>query len=89
MKIKDAPLTEYVCVWSTGDHQVGGAVCGVLLHPQEARQDRPQRYADLRRGGAPREPDHRGGDGPQGELRVLTCASVAVYGQERMFAPWF
>ncbi len=59
-----------MCVWFLGDHQVRGAVCGVLLHVQETRQDRTQRDADLRRDRASREPDHRGGDGPQGRLHV-------------------
>ena len=56
-----------VCVCVTGNHEVSGAVCGVLLHVQEARQDWQKRDADLRRGGASGEQDDRGGDGPQGQ----------------------
>ncbi len=40
------PLTTK-CVWFTGDHKVCGTVCGVLLHVQETRQDRPQRDAHV------------------------------------------
>ena len=57
-----------VCVCAPlGGQQDGGAVCRVLLHLQEAREDRPQRRPAVRRGGACREPDQWGGAGPQGE----------------------
>lgn len=54
-------------------------MCGVLLHVQEAREARgPERDAPLRRDGASGEPDHRGGDGPEGQwaAQYLKCVCL-------------
>lgn len=47
-----------------GDHKNSVSVCGVLLHIQETRQDRPERDADLWGGRAFGEQDHGAGAGP-------------------------